>query len=438
MNAKGTAPIRSRGATVTVLIGCFTLLAVGAIFFIGFGAGFGAGRVTADPANCGSTAQSGGALALDCKRQPRDGSADRLFPEFAIFWEAMDLLYDEYYGDLPNSDDATYAAIRAVIEQLDDPNTSILTPDEAEYYRDNIEGEFEGIGARVSWDPDANTLVIVEPFENQPAWEAGLRRDDLIYAVDGVSVVGMGMTEAVQSIRGQVGSSVTLTIMRPGEAEPYDVTIVRDNVDVPTISTKSLGAESAIAYIRLNSFNENAGELVLQAVQDAVDQDAAALILDLRGNSGGLLREAVSISSLFLDDKIVVYEQFRDGGQEIYHTDGQPLTTDMPLVVLVNEGSASASEIVAGALQDHGRATLIGTTTFGKGSVQLPYTLANDGILRITIAQWLTPNQLSISGVGLTPDIVVENGDAEDGVDQQLKSAVDFLESALSTSPASE
>ena len=414
--------------THPLFLGCAALTLLAGIFLAGLGVGFGLGRVTGQG---GAWAQTAGAPAsADFAVERNAGARAALVPAFEIFWEAMDLLYRDYYGALPDAQEAAYSAIRSVLNLLNDPNTSFLTPEEAEFFRTNIEGSFEGIGARVSWDVDANTLVITEPFENQPAWLAGLKRDDLVLAVDDQSLVGTNLADAIKLIRGPKGSPVLLTIQRPGTADPFDVKVVRDRIEIPTISTDTVGAGRDIAYVRLNSFNENSGQLVRQAVEDAVERDPRAIILDLRGNTGGLLREAVRVASVFLEDETVLLERFSDGRVESYETSGRAVTTDIPLVVLVNEASASASEIVAGALQDSGRATLVGATTFGKGSVQLPHNLSNSGILRVTIARWYTPKDRSIDGVGLTPDLAVEITDEQraSAEDPQLDAAVEYLE----------
>lgn len=414
---------RSQG----LLVGCVVILVAFSVFVIGAGVGFSAGRLSARSpldALAGAPINEGGASLRD-----------QLEQDFDLFWEAMDVLYGNFYGDLPASDDATYAAIRGIVNNLDDPNTSFLSPDEAEMFRTNISGSFEGIGARVDWDEDANTVRVVEPFENQPAWNAGVRRDDLILAVNGESVVGTDLTSAVQKIRGPKGSTATLTLLRPdyNDNQPFEIDVVRDRIETPTVTTDSLGETGEIAYVRLYIFNENAGQLVKQAVEDAVERDAKALIFDLRGNSGGLLREAVKVSSVFLEDQVVLNERFKNGDEEVYRTSGKPVIGDLPVVLLVNEGSASASEIVAGALQDAGRAKLIGATTFGKGSVQLPQTLSDGSIMRVTIARWFTPKDRTIDGAGLTPDIVVEFSDEqrEAGEDPQLEAALQEIEKQL-------
>lgn len=400
-------------------LGCLGAIAVLGIFAIGAGIGFGFGRISAGARIVGASALNG--IAEQTLRAS-------LEENFSTFWNAMDVLYDNYYGELPQGDDATYAAVRGVVNSLGDPNTYFYSPEEAEIFRTNLTGAFEGIGARVEWDDEANTVRVVEPFENQPAWKAGVKRGDLIYAVDGESVVGTDVNSAVALIRGPKGSTVVLTLVRLGDNgnEPFDVEVVRDRVETPTVSTDTLGDNDEIAYVRLYTFNENAGSLVKQAVEDAVRRDAQALILDLRGNTGGLLREAVKVSSLFLEDTVVLLERFKNGDEEIYRTEGNAIATGIPMVVLVNEGSASASEIVAGALQDAGRAELIGTTTFGKGSVQLPETLSDGSIMRVTIARWYTPAGRTIDGTGLSPDIEVVLSDEarESGDDPQLERAI--------------
>jgi carboxyl-terminal processing protease len=311
---------------------------------------------------------------------------------------------------------------------LDDPNTSFLSPDEATFFRSNLEGTFEGIGARVAWDEEADTLLITEPFENQPAWEAGLRRNDLVLEVDGESLVGTSVSEAVRLIRGPKGTDVVLTVQRD-DAPPFEMTVTRDLIAIPTIATDTLGEDSNIAYVKLNAFSENAGTLVREAVRNAMQHDPDAIILDLRGNSGGLLREAVKVTSVFVEDETVLLERFSDGRVETYPTVDDAITTDLPMVVLVNEGSASASEIVAGAMQDLGRAPLLGTVTYGKGSVQIPHNLSDGSIMRVTIARWYTPEDRTIDGVGLAPDfeVLISDEELDAGSDPQLDAAIEYL-----------
>jgi carboxyl-terminal processing protease len=408
-----------------VILGCGAVLVLLATLLVGLGLGFSLGRLSdralaAPSLNRNPNAPEG---------RPANAQ-EALEPSFDLFWEALDLVYRDFYGDIPDGEVMTYNAIRGAVNELGDPNTSFLTPDEAAFFRSAMEGSFEGIGARVDWDEARDTVRIVEPFENQPAWRAGIKRGDLILAVDGEEIIGTDLGAAISKIRGPKGSQVLLTIERAEVEEPFDVEVTRDRIETPTIATDTLGANEDIAYVRLNTFNQNAGELVREAVQEAMKRDPRALIFDLRGNTGGLLRQAIVVTSIFLEDQTVLIERFADGTTETYETEGRAAADELPMVVLVNEGSASASEIVAGALQDYDRATLIGTTTFGKGSVQLPHTLSDGSIMRVTIARWYTPKDRTIDGAGLEPDVIVEFPEEarETEADPQLEAAIEYLD----------
>jgi len=402
-----------------LVLGCLSAFVLVSIFLVGIAVGFGALRMTGTPSN---------SIFDDVISS---GSSGDLQGDFSLFWEAMDLLYGDFYGDIPPTNEATHGAIRGVLNLLDDPNTSFMDPSEAEFFSTNIRGNFEGIGARVTWDEVADTLRITEPFEQQPAWKAGLRRDDLVLAVDGINLMGeSNLLDAIEMIRGEKGTVVVLTIIREGADEPYDVEVTRDRIEIPTIATDRHGEDEQIAYIRLNTFNENAGDLVRQALEEALDEGAESLIFDLRGNSGGLLRESIRICSLFMEDQIAVVERFSDGREEVYETSGSAPGKEIPMVVLVNQGSASASEIVAGAVQDAERGLLIGSPTYGKGSVQMPHRLTDGSIMRVTIARWFTPLGRTIDGTGLTPDMEIEltMEQFEQDVDPQLDAAIEYLE----------
>lgn len=412
-----------------LLLGCVALLILGSTLLLGLALGFGLGRLSQTALASSTLLGSGNGVA-----QGRPAHAtEALKGNFDLFWEALDLVYRDYYGEIPDGREITYSAIRGVVGELGDPNTSFMTPEEANFFRSSMEGSFEGIGARVDWDEERDTVRIVEPFENQPAWRAGLKRGDLILAVDGESIIGTNLNDAIQKIRGQKDTQVLLTIEREGEESPRDVVVTRARIETPTISTDQLGADGEIAYVRLYSFNQNAGQLVRQAVTDAMKRNPRALIFDLRGNTGGLLRQAIVVASIFLEDQTVLLERFASGKTETYKTEGRAVAKEIPMVVLVNEGSASASEIVAGALQDSGRAHLVGVTTFGKGSVQLPHTLSDGSIMRVTIARWYTPLDRSIDGTGLQPDTVIElsEEDRSRNIDSQLEAAVEYLTEQL-------
>lgn len=413
------APAASSATTSgrPLLMGCLSVVVLLSALFIGVGIGIVLERM------------SGGQVVSVAGIATQNTTRQQLEPTMSVFWEAMDVVYQNFYGALPDPQDAIYSAIRGVVNSLDDQHTSFLTPEEAEQFRSNLSGEFEGIGARVDWDEELDAVIVVEPFENQPAWNAGIRRDDRIIAIDGEPVAGLNLSEAVQRIRGPKGTTVRLTIRREGVSSSFDVDVVRDQIEMPTIRTDSLGPDGEIAYVRLYTFNENAGQLVRQAVEDAVKRQPKGLIFDLRGNGGGLLREAVKVANVFIQDQTVLIERFKDGKTETYETTGKAVDSELPMLVLVNEASASASEIVAGALQDAGRARLLGQTTFGKGSVQLPQSLSDGSIVRITIARWYTPKDRGIDGTGLKPDVPVELNDADREVqrDPQLDAALEML-----------
>ena len=401
------------------LTGCAILLVSALIFLIGSGIGFYIGRMSSPAETAGSAviaAETGRALA------PED---------LGIFWEAMDLLEEDFYGELPSPHERSYGAIRGVLDTLDDRNTGFLTPTEATGFMESIEGSFEGIGALVEWAEDEGAIRIVEPFEDQPAWNAGIRRGDLIIAINGQDVADLSnLNEAINRIKGPKGTEVHLTVRRDGLDDPLEVPVTRDTIDIPVVESERYGENDEFAYVHLKRFSADAGAKLRAELEDLLTDETQGLIFDLRGNPGGLLREAIKVTSVFLEDERVLIERFSDGTEEIYNTEGGALVPDdLPLVVLVNWGSASASEIVAGALQDVERAPLVGVTTFGKGSVQLPHTLSDESLLRVTIALWYTPSDRSINATGLEPDIVVEltNAQSDNEEDPQLDRAIEFL-----------
>ena len=403
------------------LTGFAILLVSALIFSIGSGIGFYIGRMSSPAETAGAAvvaAETGRALA------PED---------LGIFWEAMDLLEEDFYGELPSPNERSYGAIRGVLDTLDDQNTGFLTPTEATRFLESIEGSFEGIGALVEWAEDEGAIRIVEPFEDQPAWNAGIRRGDLIIAINGQDVADLSnLNEAINRIKGPKGTEVHLTVRRDGLDDPLEVPVTRDTIDIPVVESERYGDNDEFAYVHLKRFSADAGAKLRAELEDLLTDETQGLIFDLRGNPGGLLREAINVTSVFLEDERVLIERFSDGTEEIYNTEGSALVPDdLPLVVLVNQGSASASEIVAGALQDVERAPLVGVTTFGKGSVQLPHTLSDESLLRVTIALWYTPSDRSINATGLEPDIVVErtNEQIENEEDPQLDRAIEFLRS---------
>ncbi len=345
---------------------------------------------------------------------------------FEIFWEVWDLIERDFYGHLPSEEERVYGAIRGALQELDDDNTSFIEPEVAEINRGDMSGSFEGIGAHVRVN-DANELEIVLPMEGQPAEAAGIKADDIVLAVDGESIEGFGIYESISLIRGPKDTTVVLTILRPGEPDTFDVEIVRARVALPTIESKML--EGDIGYVRLYEFNGQATDRLQAALEELLDRQPAGLILDLRNNPGGYLNEAVSVADEFLPAGVVLIERHSDETEKIFESTSKGLADEIPLVVLINEGSASASEIVAGAIQDRGRAVLVGETSFGKGSVQQAHRLSDGSELRITVARWYTPNDQVIHGQGLEPDILVPltEEDRENDRDPQLERALEYL-----------
>ncbi|MGB0386695.1 MAG: S41 family peptidase [Ardenticatenaceae bacterium] len=351
--------------------------------------------------------------------------------DLAVFWEAMELLDKNFYAqdELPRSHDVTYAAIEGIIEQTGDPHSSFLNPDQASEFEADLDGEFEGIGARVDMGDEG--LVIVAPFPGTPAAEAGLQPGDVVVQIDGESTQGMDIMQAVSRVRGERGTVVSLTIKRAGEAQLLEIDVTRGHIVIPVVETELIEEEGLppIGYLRLTDFGRNSVDQFKKSLRELAAQGAQRLILDLRFNPGGLLDASVQISSQFIDDGLILSEK-TSTGQEINHpAQSGGLALDIPLVVLINEGSASASEIVAGAIQDTKRGTLIGTTTFGKGSVQRLHNLSDNSLLRITVARWFTPNGNGIHETGIDPDIYVEWNREETAPDEdpQLDAALEFF-----------
>lgn len=345
---------------------------------------------------------------------------------FELFWEVWHILEEEYYGELPTEAEMTYGAIRGILDTLDDEHTVFFDPDTANVMREDMSGSFEGIGAFVRMREDGH-LMIVAPIEGQPAEAAGLRRGDIILETDGVALEGMNIYEAILHIRGPKGSVAHLKVLRENVAEPFFVEVERARIEMPTVEARML--EDGVAYVRLYEFNSQASARLEDALKELLAQNPRGLVFDLRNNPGGYLNEAVNVASQFISEGKILIERFSDGTDQVYETRQGGLALEVPLVVLVNAGSASASEIVAGAILDAGRGKLVGETTFGKGSVQLLHELRDGSELRVTVARWFTPNDRQIHGQGLEPDIVVEMTpeDLDAGLDPQLDRAVEYL-----------
>ncbi|MBN1316843.1 MAG: S41 family peptidase [Anaerolineales bacterium] len=342
---------------------------------------------------------------------------------FALFWEVWDLIEQDFFGELPDETELTYNAIRGSLDTLDDPYTVFIEPQPREMERDSLRGSFGGIGAVVS--QNENGEIVLSPIEGQPAILAGILEGDVVLAVDGQPVEpSMTVDDVVTMIRGPVDKEVTLKVRHPN-GETGEITIVRAVIELPSASWEILDDEPTIGYIYLTRFTERSAEELETAINELQAEGAEKLVLDLRYNGGGLLQSAVDVLDIFVDNKVVLY-QLSSGGAEIsYKTDRGGLALEVPLVVLVNGGTASASEIVAGALQDLERAVLVGEKTFGKGSVQHVFDLRDGSSLHVTSARWFTPGRQQLDGNGLEPDIPLLQEDVEK--DLQLERAVDFL-----------
>ena len=432
-----------KGILKLLVISVLVALVVGVAYLVGFGSGYGAGIMNA-PSAVAAVQASPAAPSIEATPTPRPAVPTRVprptatpaassgpssdeEAAFQVFWEAWRLLKDEYYGDLPEPTKMARAAIRGVLATLDDKNTALIDPEISQILNQDSSGSFEGIGAVVQVNQD-NVLEIMRLYPGQPAEKAGVKQGDVVIAVDGRSIAGFSAYEAIALIRGPAGTTVKLSILRKGEAKPLEISVTRAKITISLVESKML--ESNIAYVSLSRFDSpNTSSQLESAIQDLLAQKPKGLILDLRDNPGGYLQQSLQVADIFLDGGVIASEKDRDGNGQTFRATSNGAAQDIPLVVLVNGGSASASEIVAGALQDRGRAKLIGETTFGKGSVQLPHQLSDGSELRVTIAHWFTPNDRQIDGQGLTPDVAVTRtqDDATAGRDPQLDRAVQYL-----------
>ena len=352
--------------------------------------------------------------------------------DFAILEEAIAVLEEAFIGELPDDDVLNQAAIEGVLEDLDDRYTLLLRPEQAALEASDTSGQFGGIGSMVEWSEEDLAVRITEPFPGSPAAEAGLVPGDLVIAVDGDPVSELGMTGTISRVRGPVDTEVRLEIRRG--ADEFELAIVRAVIEMPTTSHELIGPELDIGYVRLHTFNALAADRLEEVIKEFEDDGITGMVLDLRGNGGGLLDESVEVAGLLAGRGLVVLQKYSDGREEEHRARKRAvLDPDTPLVLLVNRSSASASELVAGAIQDKGRAILIGEPTLGKGSVQVTHMLADESQIRVTNSLWFTPKGRSINGEGLTPDIPIDA--AEHGqtpaVDDAGEDADPYIEAAL-------
>jgi carboxyl-terminal processing protease len=365
--------------------------------------------------------------------EQQSATPDELGTLFQPFWEAWNIVHEEYVDQPVDDLVLMQGAIRGMIEALGDDHSSYMDPKTFQDANESLSGEYEGIGAWV--DTTADYLTIISPIPGSPADQAGIAHGDKIIAIDGEDLAGVDAELVRQRVLGPAGSTVVLTVAREGESEPLIFTITRDRIVVKSATGEML--ENGIGYVQITTFGDKTTPELRAALEELMAQNPKGLIIDLRNNGGGYLQTSVEVASEFIGDGVILYEQYGDGERTTYRAlkDGQ--ATEIPLVVLINEGTASASEIVAGAIQDYGRGKLVGVTSYGKGSVQnwVPLT-NNQGAVRVTIAKWLTPNERTIHGEGLIPDFEVErsNDDRQGDLDPQLDKAIEVLLDELDSS----
>jgi carboxyl-terminal processing protease len=408
-------PSRTRGGPVlAIAIVLVAVLGAGALFMAGYQLGV---RTTAEP-----------------------GTPATLDEEFKPFWDAWNAVTKRYAGGPIDEQKLIEGAIRGLVEAVGDPYSSYLSADEFRQTLQDVSGEFEGIGAEIGtvdaardtvdcseFGPDCR-LVIVAPLEGSPAQKAGLKPGDIVDAVDGKSIDGLSPDQARDRIRGKKGTEVTLSIDREGAA-PFDVTVTRDVIVTREVIAEDL-VDGTVGYIRLTGFSEHGADQFTAALKEDVDAGRTRIIVDLRGNPGGFITAAREVASQFIGSGPVFWQEDADGEQTPTEAVKDGVATDeaIRVVLLIDRGSASASEIVAGALQDTKRATLVGETTFGKGTVQQWEELNGAGGIKLTIAKWLTPNKRWVHHVGITPDVAVTVPDGTPaGEDLVLEKALEIL-----------
>ncbi|MFK7800908.1 MAG: S41 family peptidase [Anaerolineae bacterium] len=345
----------------------------------------------------------------------------------ALFYEAWNIVEENFDGNLPDQDTINYALLEAALGTLGDVNTRFSEPAVAAQSRQDMTGSFEGIGAFVN-ENDDGLIYIVRPMSGRPAAEAGLKANDIIVEVDGENIVGQSIDEVISKVRGPRDSVVVLGVAREGETELIEITITRARIEIPTVESELLDGD--IGYIQLTQFNSVATDQITEAVQDLLNQGATSLVLDVRDNPGGFLVTAVEIADLFMPESVILFQKNNDGLERTYESETGDIGEEIPMVLLVNSGSASASELIAGAFKDTERAIIIGENSFGKGSVQNLYNLSDGSELRVTISRFYSPNDVVIDKIGISPDIEVV---LPDGVlfgseeDNQLNAAIDYL-----------
>ncbi len=351
--------------------------------------------------------------------------------DFALFWQTWDELKEKYIGsDQINDKQLFYGALKGMVASVQDPYTVFMEPVVAEEFSDDLAGTFEGIGAEIGIKDDI--LTIIAPLPDMPAEKAGIKSGDKVFAINGTSTSGITIDDAVSKIRGKKDTEVTLSIAREGEKNLLEIKVKRGQIIVKSVKTEMLTGD--ILLIKVSSFNNDTDVLFSNAVREALDKNAKGIILDLRNDPGGYLESAIEMASEWVENGKIVIEQFADKNKKNEHLSrGRARLKDVPTVVLINKGSASASEIVSGALQDHKKALILGEKSFGKGSVQTVVNFDDGSSLKVTIAKWLTPNGRSINEEGIEPDLVVPFTieDFKADLDPQKDAAIELIKNGM-------
>ncbi|MEZ4767049.1 MAG: S41 family peptidase [Caldilineales bacterium] len=396
---------RLRGLGI-LLLAIFTLSIV-------FLAGFGTHWLTSH----GATASSAAALADLTLRETSEPA------QFGVFWEAWHVLQSDFFGDQPADQQRTYAAIKGLAQSYDDPYTFFVEPQPRQREKENLSGEFGGIGAWVSTDDQGN--IVLKPMPGRAAEAAGVLEGDILAAVDGVAITSeLSQEQVLDMIRGPIGEPVELQLRRGDSPDLLTISVVRERFETPSVEWRVLEEAPTVGYVAIRQFTERTADELDSAIQDLDNNGIAYLILDMRHNGGGLLQSSIDVASRFLSDGVVLFERKNDGSRETYRVVTAPRAPSWPTAVLVDGATASAAEIVAGALQDRGRAQLVGEKTFGKGSVQLIRDLSDGSSVHVTVARWQTPNGHEINGVGLSPNVEAPH---QDDIDAPLAAAIRLL-----------
>lgn len=388
---------------------------VGAIIFLSFILGWAFGHLDSRISKIGFS--------------PTIVNQDNESIDFGIFWQAWNKVIAEYDGEIDYSK-LVSGAIRGMVDAVGDPYTVFMDAEESVIFSNELDGSITGIGAEIGIKDE--NIVIIAPLENTPASKAGLKAKDIILKINDESTEGMDVDTAVSKIRGEIGTKVTLTIKRGDRELVFEM--IREKIE--TKSVKWEMKNESIGYIEITRFDSNTTALTQQATEELASKNVKGIILDLRNNPGGYLDSSVEVASEFIKNGVIVTEKKFDSRQkEEYKANGKGKLTEnpIPMVVLVNEGSASAAEIVTGALQDHNRAIVVGTKTFGKGSVQTIESIGQGMTIKITIAHWYTPNGKNIGSEGITPDVIVDltEDDAKAERDPQLDKAIEIIKNKL-------